>query len=345
MRAAVLVAPFQLEVQEVPTPESGPRQALVRVLSASVCGSDVHAFQGHHPRNKPGSWFGHEIAGEVAGLGEGVSRLRVGQRAAVDGVLPCGDCSFCREGRGNLCLDYRTTGARRDGALAEYTVVPAENVYPIPDHITMDQAALVQPLSIAYHGVRQRADVREGETVVIMGAGPVGLACLVHCNAVGARALVFDLRDARLEMARRMGAAGTVDLRTEDPLAAVHDCTDGLGAHHTIECVGGEQDETLRLACKTTRKGGTITVLGSSSLDAFSLLTDAFRRGELTLKASHSYVGRDAYAACLALVTSGRIDPSPLVTHVYPLARAQEALEKLSRGDQDVVKAVIRPQE
>lgn len=345
MRAAVLVGPRLLEVRQVPDPRPGPGQVLIRMRAASVCGSDVHAFQGSHPLVKPGSWFGHELAGEVAGLGDGVSGLQIGQRAAVDGVLPCGHCRFCREGRGNICVDYSLTGARQDGGLAEYTVVPAGNVHPIPDHVTWDQAALIQPLSIAYHGVRERAEVRQGDRVAIMGAGPVGLCCLAHCSAVGAQALLFDLREARLQMARDMGAAGTVDLRERDPLQAVSDFTEGFGVDQTIECVGGEQDETLPLACRVTRRGGTITVMGTFSTEKFSLLAHDFRWKELTLKSSHSYAAGTAYRESVKLVASGAVDLRPLVSHVYPLARAQEALEKLDRADQDVVKAVIHPDE
>jgi threonine dehydrogenase-like Zn-dependent dehydrogenase len=345
MRAAVLVGPKQLEVREVPTPSPKSGEVLVRVLSASVCGSDIHAFQGDHPLVKPGSWFGHEMAGEVAGLGEGVTGLRIGQRAAVDGVLPCGKCRFCLENRGNICVDYRITGARQDGALAEFMCVPSHNVYPVPDRISMDEAALVQPLSIAYHGTRERTSVQPGETVVIMGAGPIGLCCLAHCVTVGAKAIVFDLREARLEMAREMGAWVTVDLREEDPLEVVNRYTDGFGVDKTIECVGSMQDETMPLACKVTRRGGDLTVMGSFSMPRFSLLSHEFRWKELTLRSSHSYASNTAYAPCVELVSSGAIKLAPLVTHVFPLSGAQEALARLDQGDQTIVKALIRPNE
>ncbi|MCC7105679.1 MAG: alcohol dehydrogenase catalytic domain-containing protein [Chloroflexi bacterium] len=346
MRAAVLVAPFQLVVQDVPKPEPKPGQVLIKMLSASVCGSDVHAFQGVHPRTKPGNtWFGHELAGEVAGLGQGVSGLEIGQRVAADGVLPCGECLFCQEGQGNHCLYYRTTGSRQDGGLAEFACVPAQNVYPIPDFITMDRAALIQPLSIAYRAVRERAQVQAGQTVVVIGAGPIGLSALAHCLAVGAKVMVLEMRQGRLEMAERLGAQATLDPTREDPLGAVEAFTDGYGVNHTIECVGGEQSRTLPLACQLTRMGGTITQVGSYSTELLTLRTREFAYKELTLKSSHSYVGASAYAACVELVASNTIDMSPLVTHTFPLARAQETLTRLNEGDPEIVKAVIHPQE
>ncbi len=141
-------------------------------MACSICGSDVHAWHGRHPFVRPPAIGGHEFAGVVAALGEGVSGLEVGLRAAVDGVIPCLECETCRRGLGNVCLNYRVTGFRFDGALAEYTKVPARNVHPLPTNLSFEQGALVQPLSIAYHGVCQRAKVAAGESVAHPGGRP-----------------------------------------------------------------------------------------------------------------------------------------------------------------------------
>ncbi|MCC7103637.1 MAG: alcohol dehydrogenase catalytic domain-containing protein [Chloroflexi bacterium] len=345
MRAAVLVAPRQLVLQDVPVPKLKPGEVLIRMHANSVCGSDVHAYRGTHARAQPGGWFGHELAGAVEQLGAGVAGLEIGQRAAVDGVIPCGACLYCQEGHGNRCLNYLTTGFRGDGGLAEFVRVPAGNVYPIPDNVTMDQAALIQPLSIAYHAVHRRAEVQAGETIVIMGAGPIGLCCLALCRAQGARAIVSDLRDGRLRMAERLGAAAAVDIREQGLLEVVKGQTDSVGANRVIECVGGEQEETLLEACKLTRRGGVIVVVGLFSSPSMPLGSLDFATRELTVKASQSYVGAQTYAACVDLVASGAIDLTPLVTHTFPLAGAPEALRRLDAGDQQIVKAVIHPNE
>jgi L-iditol 2-dehydrogenase len=342
MKAAVLVAPRQLEVQEVPTPTPGRGEVLVDVRATSVCGSDLHSFQGEHARVRPPTWFGHEFAGVIAWVGQNVTTPRVGQRVAVDGVLPCAACHFCGRGQTNLCLNYRTTGYRRDGALAEYTCVPADNAYPIPDQLPFEEAALIQPLAITYHGVRRRANVQAGDQVLIIGAGPIGLCALLQCLACGARAMVSDLRDARLAMARQLGAEATIDLRHQDTLQVVREWTDGLGVDHVIEAVGGTQDETLVLGCQVLRKGGVVTGIGTFSIPTVSLAADEFRWKELSVLASHSYLAAD-YAACAELVSSGRVRLDALPSHHFPLAEAQQALTLLDSGAQDLVKVVIHP--
>ena len=341
MRAAVLTGTRQVEVTSVARPEPGPDEVLVRVMSNTLCGSDVHAFEGSHARVRPGMWFGHEAAGVVEAVGSTTSLLVPGQRVAVDSVLVCNDCPPCRQGHTNRCLRYTTTGSRGDGALAEFVRVPVDNVFPIPDGLGFDDAALIQPLAIAHHAVHDRADLRPEDVVVIIGAGPIGLFTLLLCHAIGVTTVVADLNPARLEFARTLGATRTVDVAEEDLTAVVRGMTDQIGSAHTFDCVGGETTKVLATACDLTRVGGTITIVGTYAT-AVTLPATTFTRRELTVVACKGYPST-AYAACASLVTSGDLVMPQLVSHQFGLGGAQEALERLSASDGTIVKAAIHP--
>lgn len=341
MRAAVLTATRQLEVTEVPRPEPGPDEVLVRVESNTLCGSDVHAFDGSHARVRPGMWFGHEIAGVVEAVGAPRQRVAPGQRVAVDSVLVCHACPPCLDGHTNRCLRYATTGSRGDGGMAEYVRVPVDNVFPIPGDLSIDDAALVQPLAIAHHAVHDRADVAPGDLVAIIGAGPIGLFTLQLCVALGARTVVADLNPARLEVAGELGATRTVDVGEEDLAGVVAEITGSAGAAQTFDCVGGSSTRVLASACDVTRVGGTITIVGTYE-SIVTLPASAFTRRELTVCACKGYPSR-AYAACADMVTSGALVMPDLVSHRFDLAGSQQALERLSAGDPTIVKAAIHP--
>lgn len=174
MKAAILHGGGDLRMQTVPDPTPAPNEVMVRVHACSICGSDLHAFHGKHPRLVFPRILGHEFAGEIVDAGREVAGFRVGQRVCCDIDVSCGNCGPCRAGRSNICETLKTMGSDRDGAYAEYVAVPDYNLYPLPDNVTYDQAATVQVLGIGYHAVAHRVRPQAGEKAAVIGAGPVG---------------------------------------------------------------------------------------------------------------------------------------------------------------------------
>lgn len=344
MLAAVLTAVRELTVMEVPAPRAGAGEVVVEVVVNALCGSDVHAFQGNHPRVGVGGWFGHELAGLVAAVGADVSRAAVGDRVAVDSVLPCHGCAQCRSGHTNRCSHYLTTGSRGDGGLAELVRVPEANVHPIPPEVSFEVAALVQPLAIAHHSVHRVARVRAGEVVSVVGAGPVGLFVLVLCRQLGASVVVSDPHPARRARAEELGAAWAVGAGSEVVLAALEELGSPGGSAHTFDCVGGAGSAVLATCARVTAPGGSLTILGTYSGDTLPLPNRDLAMKEVLVRSSRSYT-TTSYADSLRLVVEGTVPMPDLVTHRFPLDRAQEALERLDSGDPAVVKAVVYPRE
>lgn len=343
MRAAVLTRARQLSVEEVATPRAAPGEVVVRVMVNALCGSDVHAFQGVHPRIGVGGWFGHEISGVVAEVGDQVTSVKVGQRVAADSVLPCHHCDQCRAGHTNRCRHYLTTGSRGDGGLAELVRVPEQNVHVIPDAMSFESAALVQPMAIARHAVADIAGVRAGEVVSVIGGGPVGLFVLLLCRRIGAQVLVSDPRSARADTARDLGAEAIAGAGQEEVLAALDELGSGAGSDHTFDCVGGGPGMAVLETCvDVTRPGGAVTILGTYAGDTLSVPYKALANKELLVRSSRSYTA-SSYSACLDMVALGQVAMPDLVTHTFPLAQAQEALTRLDAGDPSIVKAAILP--
>ena len=227
MRAAVYYGPGDVRITDVPRPEPGPGEVLVRVGAAGICGTDAAEYA--HPlliRTRPdGSAhavvLGHEFAGEVVGLGPGAAGELLGQLIACGAGISCGTCARCAQGRTNLCRDYHTLGFQRDGGLAEYVTAPAAICAPIGSRgLSLDTAALAQPMAIAVHA-RERGRVTSGDQVLIIGAGGIGAFLTYACAAAGAQVWTADIADERLALARALGAARVIDSRTTDPAAAL----------------------------------------------------------------------------------------------------------------------------
>jgi L-iditol 2-dehydrogenase len=343
MRAAVLSAARQLTVEDVAAPLAGAGDVIVRVMANTLCGSDLHAFQGVHPRVGVGGWFGHEISGVVAAVGPAVTRVAVGQRVAVDSVLPCDRCDQCLAGHTNRCRNYLTTGSRGDGGLAELVRVPEQNAYAIPDSLSFEAAALVQPLAISHHAVTEIARVRSGDVVCVVGGGPVGLFVLLLCRRLGATVVVSDPRSARATMARALGASGVAGAGPEAVSGVLEELGQARGSDHTFDCVGGAAGISVLETCvEVTRPGGAITILGTYDGDVLAVPYPRLAGKELLLRSSRSYT-RPSYAACLRMAADGELVIPDLVTHRFSLDQAQQALVMLDEGDPAVVKAAVLP--
>lgn len=340
MKAMVLHAGGDLRRETVPDPAPGAGEVVVKVRACSICGSDLHAFHGKHPRLTFPRVLGHEFAGGIVATGNG-SAFRVGQRVCCDIDLPCGTCGPCRDGRSNICETLRTMGFDCDGAYAEYARVPEFNLYPLPDNVGFDQASAVQVLGISYHAVVDRVQPKAGEKIAVIGAGPVGLGAALIARSIGAEITILDLLQYRLALALRLGIphawnAGDGDLR-ERALAA----TGGRGFDRVIECVGGFQERTVADAVRMVKRGGQITVVGTFPENKATIPIAYLKDREIDINFSRGNFR--AFAPCLELIGSGKINPDLYISHRFPLAQAEDALRLLEARDVEAHKIVLHP--
>ncbi|MEQ8847986.1 galactitol-1-phosphate 5-dehydrogenase [Botrimarina sp.] len=346
MKALLLTAERTLELTDVPAPECGPEDVLVRVRACGVCGSDVHGYDGSSGRRRPPLVMGHEAAGVVEWVGERVgeraSGIVIGDRVTFDSTVWCGRCGPCRAGRVNLCDERRVLGVsceeyRRHGAFAELVAVPERIVYRLPDRLSFEHAAMVEAVSVAVHAVG-RTPIRLGDTVVVIGAGMIGLLILQAARLAGAgRVVVVDLAHDRLELARRLGADEVVQ-PGEDGAAAILEAVGPQGADVVFEAVGVAP--TVSAVIHAARKGGSVTLVGNVTATV-DLPLQAVVTRELTLIGSCASAGE--YPACLELLAAGKINVEPLISATPPLAEGAEWFDRLYRGEAGLLKVILRP--
>ena len=341
MKAAVLRASGDVRHETVADPAPAHGEVVVKVQACSICGSDLHAFHGKHPRLTFPRILGHEFAGEVVALGKGVGRARIGQRVCCDIDIACGSCGPCRTGRSNICEKLRTTGFDRDGAYAEFVSVPEHNLYELPDSVSYEQASAVQVLGISYHAVTHRLRPEAGERVAVVGAGPIGLGAALLLGLMRVEVTIFDLLGYRLGMARRLGVPRALDPRGLDLRAVALELTGGQGFDRIVECVGGFQQQTVLDAVSMVKRGGQITVVGTFPDNKATIPIAYMKDREIDLNFSRGNF--QAFAPCLELIAGGRIDPGAYISHRFPLAQAGEALRVLEARDVEAHKIVLHP--
>ncbi len=342
MKAVFLSALRRIEIGEAPEPQlTGPRDILVRVGAVGVCGSDVHYYR----MGRIGAAvvkfpfvMGHEFAGTIERTGADVSGLQPGQRVAVDPLVACGHCDQCRAGRFNTCRNQRFMGnpGELSGALAEYVVLPEECCHPVPGSMTDGQAAMIEPLSIGVHAQRL-AQTEAGATLAILGSGPIGLSVLLACRAAAdCTVYMTDLIDERLAMAAQLGAAWTGNPKQADVVKAIGEA-EPAGVDFVFECAG--EQETLNQAVELLKPGGTLVMVGIPEFDEVSFQAHTLRRKELTIKNVRRQ--NHCIAPAIELVSSGRINIDPLMTHHFPLAETAAAFDLVSGYRDGVIKAMI----
>jgi L-iditol 2-dehydrogenase len=341
MRALVLSEYRRLEVRDVPTPEVGERDVLVRVRASGICGSDVHGYDGSSGRRLPPVVMGHEAAGVVERVGRGVTRFATGAHVTFDSTVSCGTCGYCRAGRVNLC-DRRTifgvscADFRREGANAEFLSVPEHIVYAVPDEVPFEQAAMVEPISVAVHAVG-RAPMPARHAVVV-GTGTIGLLVIQALRAAGtARVIAVDVEEDKLTLARKLGAEVGLNPKAIDVPAEVRRLTEG-GADVAMECVGAT--EPIKTAVASVRKGGSVVLVGNIS-PAIQLPLQQVVTGELTLFGTAASSGE--YPRAIELLRTGAIDVRPLITAVAPLDEGPRMFERLYAREPGLMKVVLQP--
>lgn len=343
MKALVLKEYLKFSFEEAPDPEPETGEVLVGVKACGICGSDVHGMDGSTGRRRPPIIMGHEAAGVIVEVGTGVSGWKRGDRVTFDSTVFCGACAFCRRGQVNLCDNRRVLGVsceeyRRHGAFAEYVAVPERVLYRLPDEVSFETAAMVEPVSIAFHAVRRSPPVLN-DTAVVVGAGMIGLFVLQALRLAGCgKIIAVDVAPDKLELARELGASHTVNSGTEDAVARVQGLTTGLGADLAVEAVGLAQ--TVEMAVRCVRKGGAVTLVGNVSPRVELPLQIAVTR-ELTLHGSCASSGE--YPACLDMLASGSIKTAPILSAVAPLADGASWFDRLYRKEPGLLKVVLTP--
>lgn len=343
MKALLYTEPFHIEYTDCPDPEPGPEDVLVRVKAVGICGSDVQGYTGRTGRRLPPLIMGHEASGIVEHAGSAATGLRPGDRVCFDSTVYCNRCDACREGRYNRCerrqvLGVSIPGMKRDGAMAEYVRLPWWTLLPLPGEVSFTQAALLEPVSIALHAVNRGAVVA-GETVVVLGAGTIGLFVIQAARLQGAgRIIVSDPQPSRRALALQLGADVAVDPGVEDVAARVEVETAGQGADVTFEVVGIAA--TLQQAVTATRAGGRIVLVGNLTPRVEVPVPEVVSK-ELSLVGTYTSSGE--YRQALDLVASGRIDVLSIVSEVLPLAEGPQAFARLLAGHEDLLKIILTP--
>jgi L-iditol 2-dehydrogenase len=347
MKALVLTGPGEFSVEDAPRPEPGPEQVLCRVRALSICGTDAHLIRGDYPGFWPPAYPfipGHEWAGEIVELGDGCAELgwAVGDRVAGTSHDACGLCRRCVEGRYNLCENYGKPGLHRQyghttqGAMAEFVVHGVKAIFRLPAELGFHEGALLDPASIALH-TANRGRVQPGDTVVVMGPGPMGLLAADAARARGAGRVIVVGRGDRLAKAADLGHE-TVDYRDDDPVQAVRAATGGFGPDVVLDCAG--VPESLRWGIAMLRKGGRCVVVGIP-VSAVALLLQELVLFEKELLGCRATAGE--MADVIPLVVDGRIRVRELHTHTFPLAEFATALRTFNERLDGALKVIVEP--
>jgi len=343
MKALVLEEYNKFVYKEMPIPEIGENQVLVEVKACGICGSDVHGMDGSSGRRIPPIVMGHEASGIIVKKGARVRDFSEGERVTFDSTIYCGECFYCRQGLINLCDNRRVLGVspkeyRQHGAFAEYVAVPDHVLYRLPDGISFEQAAMVEPVSIAFHAVTL-TPISLNDSAVVIGAGMVGIFVIQALRAAGCgKVIAVDLEKNKLDLALQLGAdyvlqAGQIDVAEE-----VRKLTDNRGAAIALEVVGNTA--AVNTAISSLRKGGALTIVGNLASTVEFPLQEVVTR-QIRVQGSCSSCGE--YPACLDMIARGTIKVDALISHMAPLAEGAEWFERLYNREQGLMKVILAP--
>lgn len=345
MRVARLYAPGDLRVEDAPVPEAGPGELVIRVGACATCGTDAKIFRhGHHHITLP-RVLGHEIAGEVVRVGSGIQSWTPGDRVQVIAAIPCGSCHFCRRGQETVCENLESMGYQYDGGFAEFMRIPRrvlerDGVNRVPEHVRMESAALAEPLACVLNG-QEIAGVGEGDTVVVLGAGPIGCLHVRLARARGAALVILaDVNQTRLDLSARVEPDALINGTRDDPVESVRKLTDGRGANVVITATGAgaAQEQALEMAAPR----GRISLFGGlprgNSVIAFDSNLVHYR--ELFVLGAYGSAPRHNREA-VELIATGTVRVDDLITHRLPLDEIHRAIDTVSSGHG--LKVVIEP--
>ncbi len=340
MRAGFIEKPEVAYFKDVEEPIlSDPRSVKIQVKATGICGSEVHAFHGKHPFRIPPVVSGHEFSGVVVEIGKDVTYCKVGDRVTAEPHYGCGHCELCLDGKYNICAEKKVLGANGwSGSFGEYVVVPESTVIKIPDNMTFEQGALIEPLAVGMYAVRDN-NVGVGKTVLIIGAGTIGLGaylCAKYTNPD--LIIVADVVDYNLEIAAKMGCKHCVNTKNEVLDDVVKDLTGGMGVDVTILAFGN--GPVVEQAARCTKRGGIISevaLMPNGTAAPYALIQS---KG-LFVHGSNMYLRKD-FEILINAISKGLIDPNPLISKVYPIEKMTEAMEMADKRPEPVIKVMMR---
>lgn len=341
MLQQVMTEPKKITFRQIPVPEPKEEEVLVKIMKIGICGSDIHVYHGTHPFTSYPITQGHEVSGEIVKLGKNVKGLCVGQKVTIEPQVTCGTCYLCRNGKYNLCENLKVMGFQTTGTASEYFAVDAAKITLLPDEISYDEGAMIEPLAVAVHAVNQSGDVKD-KNIVIIGAGPIGNLVAQAARAKGAKSvLVSDISECRLEIARDCGIDLVVNTKDKDLGETISEHFGQDKADIIYDCAGN--DISMGQAIKYARKGSQIilvAVFGKMANVDLAVLNDH----ELDLNTTMMYRHGD-YLEAIRLVKERKINLERLMSNHFPFKKYQEAYEFIDANKENTMKVLIDVQE
>ncbi len=340
MKALVMHEYKTLSYEDVEKPRIKDNEVLVRIKACSVCGSDVHGFDGSTGRRRPPVIMGHEASGQIEACGKNVKRHKVGDRVTFDSTVYCNECEMCKSGKVNLCANRQVLGVscedyNRQGCFAEYVAIPEYILYDLPENVTYVQAAMIEPLSVAYHAAT-RTTITKGNSVILFGIGTIGLLTLQVVKSFGAgRIIAVDIDDKRLELAMKNGATDIINSGNEDVIKKVMELT-GEGVDVAIDATGIE--ETANNCVKSVHLDGKVVLIGNLAPKIDFPLQYVVTH-QISLFGSCASAGE--YPQCLDLISSGKVEVDSMISKIIPLAEGNKWMNKIYNREEGLTKIVF----
>jgi len=332
--------PGAMEIRDVEKPSIGPDEVLIKVNYVGICGTDLEIYRATSPIPiELPRILGHEFSGVVTEVGEEVTDVKIGEKVVSETGVVCRRCIFCKTGRQNLCPYRSPIGIGRDGAFAEYVKAPSINIHKIPSNVSLKEAALTEPLSVASHAVIERSGIRAGDTVAVIGAGAIGLLILECAAVAGAgKILVSGRHENRLEVAKNLGADVTVNERKENPVDKAMELTSGLGVDIAYEATGNPK--AVEQAVSMTKKGGKVVLVGvhSKPLERFNIHNVVSNEKIILGCWTHT---SSTWDLALSLLSTGKVKADPIITHVLPLEEFEKGFNLLRT--REAIKVLMKP--
>lgn len=337
MRAIKVVEPFKLEIVEIEKPRiKNSGDVLVKIKAGGICGSDLGIYKGTNSLATYPRIIGHEFAGVVEAMGEGVEGIEVGDKVAIDPVISCGECYACTHGRHNVCKSLEVMGVHRDGGFCEYLVVNYKNLYKTSKDISFETLCLVEPFTIGAQ-INYRGKIGGDDTVLIMGCGPIGLTALQIAKNNGVKVIVSDIIEKRLSMAQKMGADRVVNVKNEDLQIAINEFTNNVGINVVVDAVCSPQ--TFEQAVEVASPAGRIVVIGLIAQPS-DIVQANITKKELTITGSR--LSNYKFGDVIKWLDAGQIKPELIKSHVYNFTEIEKAIDVAIHNPQDVCKIVIK---
>lgn len=339
MRAALIDKPFSVKFTDVPEPViTKGNEVKIKTVVTGICGSEIHAFHGTHPFRIPPVVSGHEVAGIIVETGSNVSNFKVGDRVTVEPHYGCDICELCKEGRYNVCPEKSVLGSKGwIGSFGEFFVVPEQTVIKLPDNVSFEEGALIEPIAVGMHAVR-KSGLEVGGTVAIIGTGPIGLGVMLSAQLAGAsKVIMTDALDFNLEIARKMGCKDTINVLKENVSEKISKITGGKGVDITYIAFGHES--TFADALNITKRGGTIMEIAIMGAPV-KIPVSTLQLNEMKLVGSNMYTRVD-FEIVIEAIANGKFHVDSLISKIMPIEEVETAMEIVDKKLENVVKVLL----